>query len=107
MAYYLRNNDHNGKNDNIHAEAKSDAGSWDFALYSGLSDLRVSIKLCRLSIGAVIQNWLSNLILHTIDPELHAGRSQNTMIMTDLKCFLLSRLWVSIREYISKWNLVK
>ena len=32
--------------------------------YSGLSDLRVSIKLCRLSIGAVTPNWLSNLILH-------------------------------------------
>ena len=34
----------------------------------GLSDLRVSIKLCRLSIGAVTPNWLSNLVLHTIDP---------------------------------------
>ena len=34
----------------------------------GLSDLRVTIKLCRLSIGAVTPNWLSNLVLHTIDP---------------------------------------
>ena len=39
-----------------------------WAKYLGLSDLRVSIKLCRLSIGAVTPNWLSNLVQHTIDP---------------------------------------
>ena len=43
---------------------------WGFNLvpYSGLSDLRVSIKLCRLSIGAVTPNWLNHLVLYTIWP---------------------------------------